>query len=85
MFPIGDDNRARRSTPYVTYILILINVIFFIIELIRGDVFQYDWSFVPARFLADPGGDWAHHFHRHVHARRMAAYHKQHDLPVGLR
>lgn len=58
MFPIGDDNSARRTVPLVTYALIVINVIFFFVELSGGDAFIQKWAFVPSRFLANPGGDF---------------------------
>ncbi|MDD1684489.1 MAG: rhomboid family intramembrane serine protease [Methanoregula sp.] len=58
MFPIGDDNSARRVQPVVTYALIALNVLFFLVELIGGDAFIGAWSFVPARFLANPAGDF---------------------------
>ncbi len=54
MFPLGDDNSMRRSTPYVTYILIIINVLVFLLELQNGDEFIQEWAFVPGRFSADP-------------------------------
>jgi membrane associated rhomboid family serine protease len=59
MFPIGDDNRLRRTFPWVTYLLIAVNFIFFFAELTLGDQFIYDWSFIPQRFLANPAGDFA--------------------------
>ncbi len=58
MFPIGDDNTSRRTVPVVTYALIAINVLFFLVELIAGDAFIETWAFVPTRFLAHPGGDF---------------------------
>jgi len=58
MFPIGDDNSARRTIPLVTYALIIINVIFFFVELSGGNAFIQKWAFVPSRFLANPGGDF---------------------------
>ncbi len=58
MFPIGDDNTSRRTVPVVTYALIAINVLFFLVELIAGDAFIETWAFVPTRFLANPGGDF---------------------------
>jgi len=58
MFPIGDDNSARRTVPLVTYALIVITVIFFLIELSGGDAFIQKWAFIPSRFLANPGGDF---------------------------
>jgi membrane associated rhomboid family serine protease len=58
MLPIGDDNSARRITPVVTYVLIAINVLVFLLELNNGEAFVQRWAFVPARFLADPVGDF---------------------------
>lgn len=57
MIPVGDDNRSRRTVPVVTYGLIVVNAIFFLIELNSGDAFIERWAFVPSRFLADPVGD----------------------------
>jgi membrane associated rhomboid family serine protease len=58
MFPIGDDDSSRRTFPWVTYGLIVLNVLFFILELGSGDAFIEKWAFVPSRFLADPLGDF---------------------------
>ena len=58
MMPIGDDNSARRSTPVVTYAIIAVNVLVFFLEMSQGDAFVIQWSFVPTRFLADPGGQF---------------------------
>ena len=58
MFPIGDDNTARRTLPVVTYALILLNVLFFFVELSGGDPFIQQWSVVPRRLLANPAGDF---------------------------
>ncbi len=57
MFPIGDDNSARRTFPLVTYALIALNVLFFFVELSGGDAFIGKWAFVPSRFLGNPSGD----------------------------
>jgi membrane associated rhomboid family serine protease len=57
MLPIGDDDTARRTVPLVTYALIALNVLFFVVELIGGDAFIEKWAFVPSRFLANPFGD----------------------------
>jgi membrane associated rhomboid family serine protease len=56
MFPIGDDNTQRRSFPVVTYVLIALNVLMFLVELSGGDQFVQEWAFIPARFSADPMG-----------------------------
>jgi membrane associated rhomboid family serine protease len=58
MMPIGDDNSGRRSMPVVTYGLIALNVLFFLVEMSGGDAFINQWSFVPTRFLANPLGDF---------------------------
>ncbi len=58
MFPIGDDNSSRRIVPLVTYALIVLNVLFFFVELSGGDAFIEEWAFVPTRFLANPVGDF---------------------------
>ena len=58
MMPIGDDNSGRRITPIVTYALIVVNVLVFLLELSGGDAFIQRWAFVPTRFLADPIGDF---------------------------
>jgi membrane associated rhomboid family serine protease len=58
MLPIGDDNRYRRTVPLVTYALVILNVLFFLVEMSGGEEFVYKWAFIPARFLADPSADW---------------------------
>jgi len=58
MLPIGDENAGHRRFPFITYLLILINLIVFFLELMHGDGFVLRWSFVPARFAENPGGDF---------------------------
>jgi membrane associated rhomboid family serine protease len=58
MLPIGDDNSTRRTFPLVTYALIALNVLFFLVELTGGDSFILKWAFVPSRFLANPASDF---------------------------
>ena len=57
MIPIGDDDTSRRTVPLVTYVLIGLNVLFFLVEQSGGDAFVGKWAFVPSRFLASPIGD----------------------------
>ena len=57
MFPIGDDNTSRRIVPVVTYVLIAINVVVFLLELQNGEPFIKEWAFVPARFSQEPTAD----------------------------
>lgn len=47
LFPIGDDNSERHSTPVVTYALIAVNVLFFIYQATHP-AFTYGYSYVPA-------------------------------------
>ena len=84
MLPIGDDNSARRIVPVVTYALIAINVLVFLLELTSGQAFIEKWAFVPSRFLADPAAGIPNHLHLHVHAWRVAAPVEQYALPVDL-
>lgn len=58
MFPIGDDDSARRTFPAVTYGLIALNVLFFLVELNGGDSFIQQWSVVPRRLVENPASDF---------------------------
>jgi len=58
MLPLADDDRARRTVPLVTYALIALNILFFLVELSGGDAFIGKWAFVPRRFMANPTGDF---------------------------
>jgi membrane associated rhomboid family serine protease len=54
MIPIGDDNSDRRSTPWLTWCLIALNVIVFVFfqGFGRNDNFTYAWSTVPQEILS---------------------------------
>ena len=54
MFPIGDDNSQRRTTPVVTFTLIVLNVAVFLLELSAGEPFIRQWAFIPAEFAESP-------------------------------
>jgi membrane associated rhomboid family serine protease len=58
MLPLGDDNSTRRTFPFVTYGLIVLNVLIFLVELSSGDAFIEKWSFVPSRFAANPSSEF---------------------------
>ena len=58
MLPIGDDDSTRRTVPVVTYALIAINVLFFLVELTAGDAFINHWSVVPSQLLAHPASEF---------------------------
>lgn len=57
MMPLGDDNSLRKTTPIVTYILIALNILFFLAELSGGEEFIKRWAFIPQRFSSDPLGN----------------------------
>jgi membrane associated rhomboid family serine protease len=54
MLPIGDDNSSRRRFPIITYALVIVNVLFFLLELLGGEPFIYNWALVPSRFFSNP-------------------------------
>jgi len=53
LFPIADDNRDRRTTPVVNYVLILINILVFVFLQGFGtnEKFTYAFSTVPAEIV----------------------------------
>ena len=57
MFPVGDDNSQRRTFPYVTTALIVLNVLVFLLELARGQPFIEQWAFIPGQFSDQPGAE----------------------------
>ena len=57
MFPVGDDNTRVRGLPVVTYSLIALNVVIFMLQLSGGDQFIKDWAFIPSRFSAAPAAN----------------------------
>ncbi len=52
LFPIGDDNSDRHITPYVTYVLIALNVAVFVLLQLPNDAFTYGYSVIPAEILS---------------------------------
>lgn len=58
MFPVGDDDSSRRTAPLVTYALIVLNILFFLLEQGGGEAFIVKWAFVPSRFVANPFSDF---------------------------
>ncbi|MBA3237709.1 MAG: rhomboid family intramembrane serine protease [Parachlamydiaceae bacterium] len=54
MMPLGDDNSDRRTIPIVTYSLIIINILVFLLEIQGGEAFILNWAFTPSQFLAHP-------------------------------
>jgi len=52
MIPLGDASRRLTSAPVVTILLIAINVVVFLVELVKGDQFVIQWSLTPANISA---------------------------------
>ena len=54
LLPIGDDNRDRRSTPVVNYLLIIINIVVFVFlqQYAHNELFTFTYSTVPAEILS---------------------------------
>src|SRR5213075_1440976 len=54
LFPIGDDNRGRTTTPVVNYVLIAVNVLVFVFlqGLGSNDKFTYAYSTVPGEIIS---------------------------------
>jgi membrane associated rhomboid family serine protease len=53
IFPYGDDNSQRKRTPFVTYALIVANIVVFVLlqGLGSNDNFTYAYSTVPAEII----------------------------------
>ena len=47
VMPLGDDNLDRHRTPYVTYVLIAINIVVWLLELSGGERFVNGYSTIP--------------------------------------
>lgn len=59
MMPLGDDNSTRQTIPILTYALIIMNVLFYLLEMSGGEEFIMKWAFIPSRFSGNPAGDAA--------------------------
>jgi membrane associated rhomboid family serine protease len=53
LIPVGDDNRDRHITPYITYLLVIANILVFVfLQKLGSDIsFTYAWSTVPGEIL----------------------------------
>lgn len=54
MMPLGDDNSVRKTVPLVTYVLLALNILFFLAEASGGEEFIMKWAFIPKRFGTNP-------------------------------
>jgi len=56
MVPLGDASRRPARVPVVTAGIIVVNVVVFVRELMRGDAFVTQWAAVPAQIVS--GHHW---------------------------
>ena len=56
LVPLGDASRRPVRVPVVTAAIIVLNVIVFVFELMRGDAFVMQWSAIPAQIVS--GHHW---------------------------
>ena len=52
MIPLGDASRRPLTFPIVTVLLIVVNALFFLLELADGETVIAQWALVPARITA---------------------------------
>jgi membrane associated rhomboid family serine protease len=52
MVPLSDASRRPSHVPVVTFAIIFINAVVFVLELLGGDSFVLNWSVVPAQIVA---------------------------------
>ena len=56
VIPLGDASRRPARIPVSTALIILVNVLVFVLELMRGDTFVSQWSVIPAEIVS--GHHW---------------------------
>src|SRR5215472_13022778 len=56
MVPLGDASRRPAQVPVVTAFIIAVNIIVFVLELMRGEAFVLQWSAIPAQIVS--GHHW---------------------------
>jgi membrane associated rhomboid family serine protease len=56
LIPLSDASRRPVRLPVVTALIIVVNVLVFLLELMRGDAFVMQWSAIPAQIAS--GHHW---------------------------
>jgi membrane associated rhomboid family serine protease len=56
LIPLKDASRRPARVPVVTALIIVVNVVVFVLELLRGDAFVLQWSAIPAQIVS--GHHW---------------------------
>jgi membrane associated rhomboid family serine protease len=54
MLPIGDDNRDRTTTPFINYLIIIVNILVFLLlqDFGTNEIFTYSFSLVPEEIVS---------------------------------
>lgn len=52
LVPLGDASRRPARVPVATALIILVNVLVFVLELMRGETFVMQWSAIPAQIVS---------------------------------
>ena len=52
LVPLGDASRRPARVPVVTAVIILVNVLVFVLELMRGETFVMQWSAIPSQIVS---------------------------------
>lgn len=86
LLPIGDDNRDRRLTPIVNYLLIIANVLVFIFlqDYARDAKFIYTYSTVPIEILTGHDVAGTHAFSNPITGEMQYITLGHTDMPVYL-
>jgi len=84
LLPIGDDNRDRYLTPYINYLLIIINILVFVFlqGAARDESFIYTYSTVPAEILTGTDISGVKGFENPINGRMEYITYGKSDLPV---
>jgi membrane associated rhomboid family serine protease len=52
MIPLSDASRRPSRVPVVTFAIIIVNVLVFVLEMLNGQSFVLEWSVIPAQIVA---------------------------------
>jgi membrane associated rhomboid family serine protease len=52
MIPLGDASRRPSRVPVVTFAIIIVNVLVFVLEMLGGQSFVLQWSVIPRQIVA---------------------------------
>ena len=89
LLPVRDEN-PRQLAPIVNWAIIILNFVFFGLELLYGDRFVASVELHSSALHRVPPGQWRHSgtcncAYGNVHARRLGPHSWQHAVPVAIR